>query len=240
MNEIIEVTKDPEALAISTTKTNIVNRVDDIIVKDDATKTLANEILVEVATTLKSVEKRRKFFVEPLNKHVSEINEFFRQISEPLKIANNELRVKIQDYMAIERERLEQARREAEAKEREQIQKAREAQIAAEIARNAGMERAAKTLERKAEEATTKGENENANAVALSIARVPTTIQASGGKSYVSKHWTWKLENAELVPSKFLMVNEKAIDLAVKQGARNPMIPGVNIYEDERLNVRTK
>ncbi len=58
------------------------------------------------------------------------------------------------------------------------------------------------------------------------------------GKLSKVKKWTWELEDEAAVPRKYLALDAKKIDDAVKQGVRN--IPGIKIFEKEEISMRIK
>lgn len=72
------------------------------------------------------------------------------------------------------------------------------------------------------------------------IATAPeTNIQGnSGGSANIKKVWLFKVTNPELVPRKYLVVDESAIRKAVVAGERE--IQGVNIYQDYNVSAKSK
>lgn len=67
---------------------------------------------------------------------------------------------------------------------------------------------------------------------------VSRTIEGSQGSTSVRKTWAYEVLDEGLVPREYLTVDEGAILLAVREGARD--IPGVRIYQQESLAVRSK
>lgn len=61
-------------------------------------------------------------------------------------------------------------------------------------------------------------------------------VTATGVKASGTIKWKGEVENADLVPRQYLMVNQGAIDAAVKGGARQ--IPGVRIFETINTSIR--
>lgn len=201
---------------------------------DDASLAEANALGSDVASTLRSVEKRRKFFVEPLNHHVKAINDLFRRLSDPLRSADEQLRKKILSWRAAEQKRIDEARRAAEAAAREEARKAQEKAAAAEAARLAGENRKAAQLERAAEKAQLVAETTATTAAVLLGAGPAKSMDAGdGAKNKTSRVWRFEVVDAAHVPRQFLAVDEKSIRAAVAQGARE--IPGVRIFETEQL-----
>lgn len=225
---------DSDTTALREAAASMAERARALQIVDDATLTDANALGSDVASTLRSVEKRRKFFVEPLNNHVKTINELFRKMCEPLKSADEQLRRKILAFRAAEQERIDDARREAEAKAREEARKAQEKAAAAEAARIAGDNRKAAQLERAAEKAQSVAESTATTAAVLLGAGPAKSMDAGdGAKNKTSRVWRFEVVDAAQVPRQFLAVDEKSIRAAVAQGARE--IPGVRIFETEQL-----
>ncbi len=67
---------------------------------------------------------------------------------------------------------------------------------------------------------------------------VTRTIEGSKGSTSMRKTWAYEVMDETLVPREYLMVDEGLIRLAVHDGTRK--IPGVRIYQQESLSVRTK
>lgn len=72
---------------------------------------------------------------------------------------------------------------------------------------------------------------------AIFIAKSKEMFVEDGKLSRVTK-WAWELENEFLIPREYLILDEKKITEAVKQGIRN--IPGLNIFEKEEITMRVK
>lgn len=64
-------------------------------------------------------------------------------------------------------------------------------------------------------------------------ARVVTT---TGAKATASTYWKGDVVDVDKLPRQYLMVNQAAIDAAVRGGTRD--IPGVHIYEAVRTAIR--
>lgn len=88
------------------------------------------------------------------------------------------------------------------------------------------------------------GDNSQKEAVAETVkaaetpvaAYAPPVTQALEALKGVTKTWAFEIENDKLVPRDYLMVDEKAIRQAIRDGVRT--IPGVRIYQEESLRVR--
>jgi hypothetical protein len=120
----------------------------------------------------------------------------------------------------------------------------------AEIRRTAELEaaRLAAEAERLASEALRTGElaevaiegfkaadkaSEMANAGALELTR---TRGLGGALTALKDNWVWSLEDITKVPAHLLQVNDAAVRLAIRQGARE--VPGLRIWNDTRAYVR--
>lgn len=73
-----------------------------------------------------------------------------------------------------------------------------------------------------------------APAAAKDVARIVSG--STGNKASGSLKWVGEVTDVDLVPRQYLMVNQAAIDAAVKGGTRN--IPGVRIHETVRTSIR--
>jgi predicted phage tail protein len=58
------------------------------------------------------------------------------------------------------------------------------------------------------------------------------------GKLTRVKKWAWELEDEHSIPREYLILDEKKVDEAVKQGVRN--IPGIKVFEKEEITMRVK
>ena len=63
------------------------------------------------------------------------------------------------------------------------------------------------------------------------------SVKGDSGSTSVRKTWTFEITDDTLVPREYLIVDEGVISLAVRKGVRD--IPGVRIFQQESLSVRT-
>ena len=70
-------------------------------------------------------------------------------------------------------------------------------------------------------------------ATALELTR---TRGVGGALAGLVDKWTYSVENLAIVPPHFLMINDAAVKLAIKQGER--IVPGLRIWNDTRVMVR--
>ncbi|GAJ05570.1 unnamed protein product, partial [marine sediment metagenome] len=98
----------------------IVREAKEMVVQDKNSLTVAVDFLGKIATAKKEVDSRRRFFTDPLNQQVKNINDLFRNYSDPLGQADKIVRNKVLVYQAEEARRIakEQQRALEEAKAR--------------------------------------------------------------------------------------------------------------------------
>lgn len=111
--------------------------------------------------------------------------------------------------------------------ELDQRRAAREAQERAAAARQA--EEEARRREQEAREAP-------AEPVPATVATVSGPLVASSGRGVERKRWVATVVDAEKVPRTYLVVDQRLINAAVKDGVRE--IPGVKIEQQEELAIR--
>ncbi len=70
------------------------------------------------------------------------------------------------------------------------------------------------------------------------VKEVARVVTATGTKATASTYWKAEVTDLEQVPLKYLMVNQMALDMAVKGAAGLRKIPGVRIYEAVRTSIR--
>lgn len=225
---------DPDTVQMKSGAQAILARATEIRVLDAASCAVAGDIGVRATEILKAVEKRRKFFVDPLNKHVKEINALFKGISEPVQEAADGLRQKIAAYRVEEKRLADEALRAAQAEAAEKARAAAEAAQEHAAAVDAPPPVAVEA-EIKAEVAHDEAAMASAKAAILAVSGQPAkTTETATGRTTASKVWTHEVVCKELVPMEYLVVDETAIRRAVAAGERS--IPGVRIYETERIS----
>lgn len=226
--------QDPDTQEMRAGSAAIALRASEIQITDAVSCAAAGDIGVRSAEILKAVEKRRKFFVDPLNKHVKEINALFKGISEPVQAAADGLRQKIAVYRVEEKRRADEALAAARREAEEKAHAAAEA--AAEHAAVVGVPPAvAVEAEIRAEVAHNESAMATARAAVLAVSGRPAkTVETAAGRTTASKVWAHEVLCKELIPMDYLSVDEAAIRRAIAAGERS--IPGVRIYETERIS----
>ncbi len=167
----------------------------------------AASLITQIATYKTRVEKLRKELVLPHRNRVQEIDDLFRQLSDPLSKASSSLETKIMGYRA-------ELRRKAQEEEDKRQ-------------RLAAMKQ--KLLDQ--------GKIQAVIVPAPIPAPDPDlnkTLRVSGGGAITTREdWVFEITDPLLVPRMYLQVNEVSVRLAVKSGERT--IPGVRIFLEESL-----
>ncbi len=182
-----------------------------LVVKDAASVVLATDTLSTLARLRKKIESARLFFTAPLNATLDKYNALFKTISVPAKQVDDGLRNRLLAYRA-EQERIRQAEEARLQKEAEDRQKAINKQAA-----KIGVE--APTV-----------------VVPVLQEQAKTVAGSMGGSASVPKDWVGEPIDEKLVPREYCIYSQSLVNQAVKSGVR--VIPGVRIYEKERLIIR--
>lgn len=227
---------DPETQALQQRRDQILERARAVNIVDAVSQADANGLLVVVAEAVRAVEKRRKFFTDPLNQHVKAINELFRQIAQPLQMADSTLRTALLDYRKAEQKKLDDAKRKAEAEARKAQQEADRIAAMARQSQAAGEDRVAKWMAEQSQIALAESESRARTATALALTKPVAVLQADNGQSHVTKRWTFRVVDSDKVPREYMAVSQPLLAEAVRKGVRE--IPGVVIEQTETITVR--
>ena len=66
-------------------------------------------------------------------------------------------------------------------------------------------------------------------------AKTEVSMPKSVGGTQFAKSWSFRIQNEAEIPRQYLMVDTAKIRQMVRGGARNPDIPGVDIFEDKQV-----
>jgi hypothetical protein len=180
------------------------------VVTDDDSNSHAVAMAGQAKAISGKIEKMRKSLVEEPNQYVKAVNNFAKQYTGKLASIETELKTKINRWQVEQqRARLEAQRKaEAEAKRiQEQIDRESKA---------AGVDPIQ---------------------IATPVIPVTTVTRTDNGSASLRKVWTWKLTDFGSVPDEYKVINDKAINQAVRTGIRN--IPGVEIFEESQTVIRS-
>lgn len=178
------------------------------------------DMLGRAAKVLKEVEALRRARVDPLNAEVRHVNGIFRPFTDNLDSLIAKGKKLLGAWQSQERAR--------EAREREELRKAQEAVAA----------REAEALAREDHAAAEVASRQQTELAISAGPSVPKGYRSEEGTATVRERWVFEVVDAALVPRSFLTVDEKAIRNAVACGVRE--IPGVNIYPEDQVVVRSR
>lgn len=212
MSEALALAEEPQVRQLAQDAQGLLELAQAIQVTEATVKD-ATDLLGWIAKAKKTAEELRQFFVRPLNEQVRRINAFFKERTEPLERADTLVRGKMLAF------------------QQEQVRRKREAEEAARRAAEAEQAR-------RAAEAAAAGLPAPPPPPVPVAVEAPKTVRADLGTATAVHTWTFEIVDESLIPREFLMPNEKAIRAAVRAGVRH--IPGVRIYQDVSLQVRTR
>lgn len=194
-------------------------------VKNQEDLSAANKVLVRIGVVRKEIIA---YWDEPIttaHKAHKALLKKKKEMLEALEKADGILKPRVRDYMEAERKKREEAERQAILKEAEEKRKADEA-----MAKAAELEEAGKTEEalEALDEATEIEETREKE-------MIPDAPKVEG--MHTRRHWTYRVIDETQIPRDCLSEDSKKINAKIKAGVRE--IPGLQIYEDVSLSVRT-
>ena len=203
---------DDRVLAVASEATELEVRAESITIVDTDSDESAKVVLSQLATKKKDLETLRKSFVGPLNKHVKDINTFFKEQALPLDNADKIIRNKVASYF-LEQKAIadkEQERQDKLAAKRQE------------------------TADRKAQ----KDGQIVAPPVPVPIVQTPTkTTKTVAGSVTMKSVWKYEIVDRSKIPSEFYVLEESLIRRQIAAGRHE--IPGIRIYETKETMVRT-
>lgn len=198
-------------------------RAGSLVVSDLASREGAATQLREVATFAKFIDDDRKKRTRPLDAEKKAIMDEYRPAEADLANARSMLTAGILKFDTEERRKAEEAQRAADAaaeKERARLAKL------AEKAEARGDAHKAQEFERRSEFVATQAP----------VAVPPPKLDGVSTR----KVWRYEIVDAKHIPSRYLIVDTKALDAAVRSlgaDAAN-MIPGIRVWAEETAVVR--
>jgi hypothetical protein len=183
---------------------------------DEATNAQGLEMLAQARKQTKTIDALRRKFVDPLNKHIKDINAFFKEGAAPLEEADRILTKKTRDWRA----KVDEANRAAEAKLKAQA----EAQHARDVAK-----------------AEAKGqEPPPCMPIVPTVAPPAKTVATETGTVTFVERWSFEITDAALVPRELCCPDEKKIGQMVRAKAWQPDAApaGVRITVSQEPTVR--
>lgn len=183
-----------------------------LTVTDQTTYDQAGDFCKKIKLASKKIEEKRKFFVEPYNYVVKQINGLFKDKTNQL----DEIERKIKNKMMFWYD-AEQRKREAE------------------------MLKIQQQNQRKIEKAAEKQEaNPDKIIMPPVLKSEPVALEkTSAGETStttVKTIWKWEVEKPDAIPREYLTTDDKKISGLVRAGLR--VIPGIRIYPEKNPSIR--
>ena len=91
-----EYRADRDVVAIESRTASIIDRANSLVVQDEPAQKIATDSLSYIKQAYRTLETKRKFFVQPLNDHVKQINNFFKGMTD-LVFLDNAVKSRQQD-----------------------------------------------------------------------------------------------------------------------------------------------
>lgn len=179
-----------------------------VIASDEDVKKATDDLSL-MAKLTKALEEKRKEYTGPINDHLKAVNETFKLFSGPIERANAITRQKILDY------RKEQER---QRQEQERINQLRREAAEAEM--------------------KLKGEITEPVQIVEVAAEPPAHYRTETGTLGTAKVKKWEVENLDLIPREYMMIDATKIGKVVRAGI--PSIPGIRIWEEDSLRITPK
>ena len=179
-----------EVKSIRLKTTSLIKKAEACRISTESSLEGASFDLQRIIELKRSIEKGRMFFTKPLNDHIRNINNLFRQLSSPLLGPESILKVKIREFRA----KKEEKQREKEAALQKKAEKEH------------------KKEEKKAER--------NGDEAPIFIAPKVKGLDKTIGGVTARKVWVYEMINESLIPREYLMINTGAIYRAVQRGVR--------------------
>lgn len=197
-------------------------------IKDADQLLSAGEVLRNIKARSTELTALRKTMTVPLDAAKKAILDLFRAPELRLSRAESSIKRGIVEYerqVEVERRRIEAQLRDAQAEE-------------------------AARLNERAEKLRERGKEEQADAVIDSIPPVPVVIMDTPHLSGISTRKTWKAEVVDFevlvlaaaeghVPMEYILPNETMLNAAARALKGTAKIPGVRVYEDTGVTVRS-
>jgi hypothetical protein len=180
-------------------------------VTDQESNNLAIEKMAVARKKEKEIEASRVKILTPHKEFTDAVNRLSKEVQGPLKDIVNILKTKTTTYIT----RVELERRKQE-----------------ELARKTAIE-----LQKKIDAEAAANNVPPPQVVMPVVPEVKTVTRTEHGTAYIHREWKHEIIDANQVPREYLVVDERLLRQAVKNGIRT--IPGVNIFEHTETRIRT-
>ena len=192
-------------------------------INDDETTGRATDFAKVHKAELAAIDATRSRVKAPVLHAQRLVDGAGKKLADPLRASVAVIEDRMAAYL---RRKADAARREAEAEAQRLAAAAHEAMREAEAAPGQTADAIAALAEARQAEAL----------ATASTPELTRTRSLHGALAGLKDNWTFTLEDVSKVPAHLLQVNEAAVKLAIRQGARE--IPGLRIWNDARAFVR--
>ena len=207
VKSVEDVLAEPENVELATQVEEMSGKAEAVLViHNDDEYERAATVLKQVKGLIKDAEERRTALVKPLNDHVKNINLASKQITKPLVDQSAAIDKAMVTYYS-----------------------------AKELAATAERNRLALAAAAAQDELNKEAELLGVEAPQLNVPTV-LEVERTVGSVSMKARWVGEVENPNLIPRQYLMVDQVKINAAVTAGERN--IPGVKIYK--KLSTATR
>lgn len=185
-----------------------------IVINSQATLDRANEFMKGVKTYIKAVAEMMDPAIKKGKAAVAENVSIKKRLQGPAKEAEGIVKPAITKYLADQDEIRSKAKEEADQAIEKKFEKAREIER---LGDKEGAEEMRKT--------------ETAMAEPL-----PPVVKAAG--TYLTKHWTWEVEDQLKIPSRYFTLDLLKINKEVREQKDKTNIPGIRVFQEASSRTR--
>ena len=176
----------------------------------DDVKTATNDLSL-IGKLRKAMEAKRKDYLLPFQEHVKEVNDTYKLLMAPVEMADEVTRSKVTNF-SREQERIKAEQEKINALRMEAAQK---------------------------EAALNNGEIKE-SIVLVDVIQPVTKVIADLASSGVRANWTYEITDFAALPNEYKLPNGAALNATAKSVKDSRAIPGLRIYNDPTLAVRSK
>ena len=202
-----------------------------IQVVDQESLKKANEFILAVRKLRKEISDVFDPIISKAHKAHMEAIEQKKKAEEPLIQAERIVGPEIAAYKRKEEEERRRAIEEARRKEEERRRQEEELRRKAEEAEKEGETQWAEGFKKKAEEVSKPTFKED-----LKAAPEVTKLE----KTHVRRDWKWRLIDESKVPRQFMTIDSAKITRYVKANKDKADIPGIEVYYEDSVSIRSK
>jgi len=202
--------RDSAVLALVVEANRFLQYAGERVVNDVISEKKAGEDLILIRTTRKAIEAKRKEYLDPVNTLAADIREFFKQLTDPIELADKMTSGQILSY-GVE---VTRQREEAERIERAAYQLARE------------------------QEALT-GEHTVSLAEVTKPEPEKKRVRSDVGVTSKVDQWKWKVIDPDAIPREYLIPDEAMLNSIAKKHHDKKLVPGVLFFNEPHLATRS-